>query len=166
MNLLDTASEKLKIRVTACDDLVALTDDALFNYHLVFMHGRNTFRLTEAERKRLRTYLERGGMLLADSICTSRAFTESFRSEMALVFPERKLERIPADDPLLTAKFGGFVLKEVSRREPQQGGACAAGRGLDQERPARARRDPAGQPLGRDFLAVRPELRFGKTRQS
>ena len=35
-------------------------------------------------------------MLMADSICASRAFTESFRREMAAIFPNRKLERIPA----------------------------------------------------------------------
>ncbi len=57
-------------------------------------------------------------MLLADSICASRAFTESFRREMAAIFPNRKLERIPADDPLLSTTYGGFDLRIVSRRDP------------------------------------------------
>ena len=67
----------------------------------------------------MKTYVERGGMLLADSICASRAFTESFRREMAAIFPDRKLERIPADDPLLSTTYGGFDLRTVSRRDPQ-----------------------------------------------
>ncbi|MBN2580265.1 MAG: DUF4159 domain-containing protein [Pirellulales bacterium] len=119
VNLLDRASRELKIQAVAAPQPVALTDDALLNYHLVFMHGRNHFRLTDAERKRLKTYLERGGMLFADSICASKAFTESFRGEMAAVFPDRKLERIAADDPLLSTKYGGFDLKTVTRRDPQ-----------------------------------------------
>jgi hypothetical protein len=119
VNLLDAAGAALKIRATPRDDLVSLTDDAIFDYHLLFMHGRNTFRFTDEERKRLKVYLERGGVLFADSICASTAFANSFRAEMAAIFPEKKLERIPADDPLLTTKYGGFDLREVSRRDPQ-----------------------------------------------
>ena len=40
------------------------------------MHGRNAFRLTDGEREQLKTYVERGGMLFADSICASQAFTD------------------------------------------------------------------------------------------
>ena len=54
---------------------------------MVFMHGRNAFRLTEGERKDLREYVERGGLLFADAICGNEAFADSFRREMALVFP-------------------------------------------------------------------------------
>jgi hypothetical protein len=119
VNLLDSADNALKIRATAKDDLVSIGDDALFDYHLLFMHGRNNFHFTEEERKRLKTYLERGGMLFVDSICASPAFTNSLREEMAAIFAAKKLERIPADDPLLTTKYGGFDLHLVSRREPQ-----------------------------------------------
>jgi hypothetical protein len=38
---------------------------------------------------------------------------------MATIFPNRKLERIPAGDPLLTTAYGGFDLKTVSRRDPE-----------------------------------------------
>ena len=75
------------------------------------MHGRTAFHLTDAERQQLKQYVERGGMLFADSICASRAFTESFRREMAAIFPDRKLERIPADDPLLSTTYGGSDLR-------------------------------------------------------
>jgi hypothetical protein len=124
-NLLDLAGRELKIRATARQELLDITDDALFDYHLVFMQGRNAFRFTDAERAQLKKFIERGGMVFADSICASRAFTESFRREMAAVFPQHKLERISADDPLLTAKYGGFDLKTVTRRDPQNRGANA-----------------------------------------
>jgi hypothetical protein len=122
-NLMEAAARELKIRVDLHPTLLNITDDALFDYHLVFMHGRNSFHLTDHERAALKTYVERGGMILADSICANRAFTESFCREMAAIFPDRPLERIPADDPLLGTTYGGFDLSKVSRRDPQPSGA-------------------------------------------
>ncbi len=117
-NLMDAAAVQLKIRTKVREQLLDISDDALFDYHLVFMHGRTAFHLTDLERKRLKLYIERGGMLLADSICASRAFTASFRREMAAIFSERKLERIPVNDPLLSKTYGGYDLRIVSRRDP------------------------------------------------
>ena len=123
VNLLDLAGRELKIRATARDELLNLTDAALFDYHLVFMQGRNAFHFTDAEREQLKKYVDRGGMLFADSICASQAFSDSFRREMAAIFPQNKMERIPADDPLLSQKYGGFDLKIVTRRDPQNRGS-------------------------------------------
>jgi hypothetical protein len=86
------------------------------------MDGRNAFRLTDEERARLRTYLERGGLLFADAICSSPAFAESFRREIGEILRKAPLERIPANDPLWTSKYGGFDLATVTRRDPQPGG--------------------------------------------
>jgi hypothetical protein len=121
-NLLRVAGEKLKLRVDTQPRELSMTDPKLFGYHIVFMHGRHSFRLTPAERKALRTYLERGGMLLADAICSSREFTEAFAAEMAAIFPDQKLQRIPPNHGLFTPQFGGDDLSVVSRREPQRGG--------------------------------------------
>ncbi|HEX3725993.1 MAG TPA: DUF4159 domain-containing protein [Pirellulales bacterium] len=119
-NLLRVAAEKLKLRVDTQPRELAMTDPQLLHYHIVFMHGRHSFRLTAQERKQLRTYLERGGMLMADAICSSREFTEAFGREMAAIFPEARLERIPPKDPLFTTEFGGEDLASVGRREPQR----------------------------------------------
>ncbi len=119
VNLMDAAGRELKVRTRVREELLDIADESLFDYHLVFMHGRTAFRLTDVERQRLRQYIERGGMLMADSICASRAFSESFRREMAAIFPNRKLEPIPAGDPLLSTAYGGFDLRTVSRRDPE-----------------------------------------------
>lgn len=119
-NLLETAAQELKTRVDLHPIDLAITDPALFDYHMVFMHGRNAFRLTEAERKQLRLYVERGGLVFANAICASKAFTESFRSEMRAIFPDVPLTPIPKDDPVLTPACGGFDLSTVARRDPQQ----------------------------------------------
>ena len=117
-NLLRVASDKLKLRVDTQPRELAISDPKLFHYHLVFMHGRHNFRLTPQERKQLRLYLERGGMLFADAICSSRDFNEAFAREMAAIFPEQELERIPPSHPLFSTQFGGEDLSTVERREP------------------------------------------------
>jgi len=121
-NLMRLAGEKLELRVDTDPRELAMSDPAIFRYHLVFMHGRTSFRLTPAERKQLREYLERGGMLFADAICSSREFRESFATEMAELFPQHKLERIPVDNPIFTPEFGGNDLSSVERRQPAERG--------------------------------------------
>ena len=121
-NLMETAGQELRLRTGVRDKLLDIADDDLFNHHLVFMHGRNRFRLTDEERAQLKAYLERGGMLMADAICGSPAFRESFRREMEAIFPQKPLEPIPSADPMLTPTYGGFDLSLVTRRDPQQRG--------------------------------------------
>lgn len=49
-------------------------------------------------------------------ICSSKAFSKSFRREMKEVFPERPVKRIPTTDPLLTHTFGGEDILSVTLR--------------------------------------------------
>ncbi|MEI8373401.1 MAG: DUF4159 domain-containing protein [Planctomycetota bacterium] len=118
-NLMEQASHDLNIRVEAHPKLIAMQDPALFDYPVVFMHGRNVFRLTDGERQALREYVERGGLLFADAICGNEAFAESFRREMGLIFPKNRLENISPRDPIWTNKYGGSDLTSVMRRDPQ-----------------------------------------------
>ena len=118
-NLLQAAANELKIRVQAEPREVGITEAGLFQYHLVFMHGRTAFRLTEAERKQLRTYLQRGGKIFGDAICASKPFAESFRREMKAILPEAPLKSIPAKDPIWTTAYGGSDLATVARHDPQ-----------------------------------------------
>ncbi len=120
-NLQRALSQEAGLRVGTDLRDMAITDGKLFDYHLVFMHGRHEFRLSDAERKQLRLFLERGGMILADAVCASPAFDRSFRREISEIFPETSLQRIPTDHPLFTAQYGGFDLKTVTRRDPQRG---------------------------------------------
>ncbi len=71
-NLLRAASQgQIKLRVSAGDRLISAGGEELFRHHMVFLHGRHDFRFTPAERNNLRTFLERGGTLLGDSICAA-----------------------------------------------------------------------------------------------
>ena len=130
-NLLESAAAELKIRAPAEAPNIDITDDALFKYPLVFMHGRTAFRLTDAERRRLREYVERGGMILANSICASQAFTESFRREMAAIFCRpRSLEKHLAQGR--DADRGLWRLRPWRRsrgKDPQKSGRRGEGDG-------------------------------------
>ncbi len=116
VNLAQGLSEKLHLPASAEAELLDLTDPSLFQFPIVFFHGRNAFHLTRAERERLRAYLERGGSMLANAICSSSAFSEAFRREMAELFPDRSLKPIAENDPIFSGQFGGFDLRQVVRR--------------------------------------------------
>jgi len=134
-NLLEAAARTLKIHVTAEPTELAITDSALFDYHFAFMHGRNAFHLTDAERKQLRTYVQRGGLVFANAICANKAFAESFRREMQTIFPDQPLKPIPKDDPLLTPAYGGFDVTTVKRRDPQERSAKGPLKAIDRSGP-------------------------------
>jgi hypothetical protein len=120
VNLMRTASQgELKLRVRTASELINISDENLFRYHLVFMHGRHDFRLTTAERKQLHEYVDRGGTVLADAICASRSFGAAFRREVGAALPGEKLERIPSDDPIFTSSYGGYDVRIVSMRDPE-----------------------------------------------
>jgi len=121
-NVLRAAARELGVRVDDTPSQIDPADPALFDYHLVFMHGRQGFAYDGPRRERLQQFLERGGTLLADSVCASPAFTTAFRNEIAAVLPARKLEEIPADDPIYTAAaYGGYDIRTVTLREPAGG---------------------------------------------
>ena len=120
-NLQRALNKELGVLVGTDQREVTLAEQNLFNYHLVFMHGRHDFRLSDAERGQLRTYVDRGGMILADAVCASPAFDRAFRREMAAVFPDAPMERMAADHALFSTSYGGFDLATVSRRDPQRG---------------------------------------------
>jgi hypothetical protein len=122
INAQEALARETGLRVATDRRDIAIADDKIFEYPLVFMHGRNTFHLTPAEREHLRMFVDRGGVILADSICGNQHFAASFREEMQAIFNGKKLEPIPTDHPMFTPRFGGFDITRVRRRDPQHGG--------------------------------------------
>lgn len=122
INAEEALQRETGIRVSTDRRDVSLTDERLFDYPVLFMHGRNSFRLSPAEREQLRKFVERGGILIADSICASEPFSASFRQELQAVFNKEKLTPIPPEHPMFTPRYGGFDIRKVRRRDPQRGG--------------------------------------------
>lgn len=98
--------------------MISINESELQKYPIVFMHGRGAFRFSEKQRQALREYLENGGFLFADAICADEQFAISFRREFNLILPQRPLERLPADHPMLTRRFKGYDVRQVSMLDP------------------------------------------------
>lgn len=121
-NILRAAARETGIPVDDTPSLIDPGDEALFDYHMVFMHGRKGFAFDAPRREKLAAFLDRGGTLFADAVCASAPFADAFRRELAEILPGRPLEKIPADDPIFTAAdYGGFDIRSVTFREPAGG---------------------------------------------
>ncbi len=118
-NLLRVMETKMEMRTDPQRRSFAAGDPKLFDYPILFAHGRRAFRFSASERKALETYLTRGGFLFADAICASEPFAASFKDEFKAIFPEANFVRIPADHVLFTEDLGGFDVKTVALRDPK-----------------------------------------------
>jgi hypothetical protein len=113
--LLHLADRKLRVTLANPQE-VSLASPALFANNFLMFHGRSAFELTPAEREGLKQFVERGGTILADAICSNREFAAALRKELAAIFPATPLTPIAGDDPLFTSEFGGYDLSKVTRR--------------------------------------------------
>lgn len=84
---------------------VKLARAKLFNYPFAIMTGEGKFSLPAGEIKALRSYLTRGGFLLASAGCSSQDWDRSFRRAMKKVFPQKKLRKIPLSHPIYRTVF-------------------------------------------------------------
>ncbi|MGL6227299.1 MAG: DUF4159 domain-containing protein [Thermoguttaceae bacterium] len=119
--LMETAALKFGVPVSAKVKNVRLTDLNLFDYPLLFIHGRSSFRFSDEERTAIKEYVRWGGFLFVNSICASPSFTQSFEEEMKKIFPENPLLPIPKDDPIFSDLYNGFTVEKVTLRVPQKG---------------------------------------------
>ena len=97
-NLARALRYRTPVRVDRLDEArVSLMDEDLFNYPFLYMNGHGNVRFSDSEVDRLRRYLTSGGFLFADD---NYGMDESFRREMARIFPERELVEVPFDHPI------------------------------------------------------------------
>jgi hypothetical protein len=96
-NLLAAIRERTGIPVATREVNVTPVDPALSDHPYLYMTGHGNVRFSPAERDALRRYLTAGGFLHADD---NYGLNESFRREIAEIFPESELTEIPADHPV------------------------------------------------------------------
>jgi hypothetical protein len=78
-----------------------LNTQSPFDAHMLYLTGVDELPLSESACRKLRLYLERGGLLFAEAACGSPAFDDSFRQLVSSLFPDRELSRLPVGHPLL-----------------------------------------------------------------
>jgi Domain of unknown function (DUF4159) len=104
-NLIDSIARYTSIEVAPTGVVVPLSSADLGRYPLVYLTGHLPVRLSDAERARLRSYLERGGMLFADdhNHDVDGAFHKTLAEEIARTIGP--LVELPNTHPLYSAFF-------------------------------------------------------------
>jgi hypothetical protein len=113
-NLVQAVKERTPIPI--CDSVatVSIDDDRLFHFPFIYMTGHGDVRFTEQQRIRLRRYLIGGGFLWADD---NYGIDQSFRREMALLFPENPLMELPSDHTIYKSKYVLEALPKIHEHD-------------------------------------------------
>ncbi|MEO7426662.1 MAG: DUF4159 domain-containing protein [Fibrobacteria bacterium] len=105
-SMLVNLSQRLRsdLGLAACPDdhPVAVMDGNLYQYPVLFMTGHGNVSFSEEERKVLREYLLRGGLLFADD---NYGLDTSFRREMKILFPNHPLKPLGLRHPVFSSHY-------------------------------------------------------------
>jgi len=108
---------------------VEITSPELWNYPILFLTGHGNIRFTEPELGILRKYLKRGGFLIAND---SYGLDQSFRREIARLFPDQPMTELPFDYGMYRCYFtftdGPPKVHEHDGKPPQGFGVFVDGR--------------------------------------
>lgn len=72
----------------------------VFSFPVLFMTGQRAFVFSDEAIKRLRQYLDNGGVLIVDCAAGSSEFDTAFRAQVKRLYADRPLRLLPADHPM------------------------------------------------------------------
>lgn len=128
-NLLAAVRERAGIATANREAVVRPGDPSLRDYPFVYMTGHGNVRFSPEQRDALRAFLLDGGFLHADD---NYGMDDSFRREMALLFPDKPMVELPPDHPVFRAPYrlpGGLPkVHEHDGGRPQAFGIFHEGR--------------------------------------
>ena len=128
-NLLAAIRERTGIPVARRESSVTPLDPTLHDHPYLYMTGHGNVSFTPPERAALREYLLAGGFLHADD---NYGLDESFRREIALIFPDAELTEIPPSHPVFHTFYelpdGLPKIHEHDGKPPQAFGVFHGGR--------------------------------------
>ena len=94
-----------RVAARSVEQSVNLDDgDEVYNWPWLYAVQVGEWGLTEAQAKKLRDYLLRGGFFMADD-CHGTLEQAYFEKTMKMVFPDREFVDIPNDDPIFHTFF-------------------------------------------------------------
>ena len=94
-----------RVDARSVEQSVNLEDgDEVYNWPFLYAVQVGEWGLTEAQAKKLRDYLLRGGFFMADD-CHGTQEQAYFERTMKMVFPDRELVDIPNNDPIFHTFF-------------------------------------------------------------
>ncbi len=86
-------------------EIVDLTNVDVFKHPVLYMTGLRDFTLDEVQVARLQSYLDSGGVLVADAAAGRKAFDEAFRREIKKVLPGKELATLPLSSPIYQVPY-------------------------------------------------------------
>ena len=112
--------------------LIALRDARIFDYPWLYAVEVGQWYLDDAEAALLREYLDRGGFLMVDDFWGEYEWSV-FAESMLRVFPERPIEELPEDHPLLHVLYDLDQRTQIPGRGGQRAGTVPHWRGISDE---------------------------------
>ena len=100
-------------------NVVHLKDPALFETPFLIIKGNAEFKISEFEKKQLKKFITRGGLVLFDDTLADREgeFGRSIRLLLAELYPDQTLRPIPQDHALFRSFF---LLRNIAGRRISQ----------------------------------------------
>lgn len=113
---LKTVAEHTRIEVQQEFTTIVLSEDKLHEHPFLILSGEGAFTLSDDEKRILKSYLQRGGFLLASAGCSSQPWTDSFRQVMKELFPDQPMAQLPLDHALMRTIY---TLDSLPTRRPE-----------------------------------------------
>lgn len=126
-NLAQRLRRDLGMNVCKDEKVVEVLSPGLFETPVLFMTGHGRVSFTEEERRALRLFLARGGLLFADD---NYGLAESFRAEMDTLFPRHPLRPLPPSHPVFRSHH---VMPRGLPKVHQHDGAPATAYGIERD---------------------------------
>ncbi|MFQ3296060.1 MAG: hypothetical protein ACI9JT_001614 [Polaribacter sp.] len=128
-NLVAFANETIKTNISKNPQAVAVGNEDIFSFPMLFMTGHGNILLSSDEVENLRNYLISGGFL---HISDNYGFDKFLRKEIKKVFPKLEFKEIPSSHAIFnqTFKFPNGIPKihEHDKKPPQSFGIFYEGR--------------------------------------
>ena len=102
---LDLVRMESSIRVHTEFAQADLATDSVFDYPLLVMTGEGSFELTDDEVTRLRSFVTRGGILLASAGCSNQRWNESMQRTLERVLPGAEVAELGIDHPVFSSFY-------------------------------------------------------------
>jgi len=119
-NLHTALSRRVQIPTVERDLAMALDDERLYRYPLLYATGHGVMRPAAADVQRLRRYLDAGGFLWVDD---NYGIDASFRALVADLYPDAELVPLASDHPIYTSYYRLEGLPKIHEHDgdPAQG---------------------------------------------
>jgi hypothetical protein len=98
-HLLEGVRRLTRIDTRSVEQVVSFDEEDMYNYPVMYAVEVGHWRLSDANAKQLREYLDRGGFLMVDDFHGTQEWS-IFMQSMKKVFPDREAVEIPNNDPV------------------------------------------------------------------